>query len=140
MEDLRRVFQLRLPSGDLLPGIAPAAKQAGAFVGARIKAQLEGQATRNIFRYKDFGNRLSTASGFTVYWDSTAHAPYAYNAAQKTFATFDDKRSIEAKTNYVLQHHLGGIMFWQLGDDAPQDGLLQTIHQILQAARSSNAK
>ncbi len=52
-------------------------------------------------------------------------APYAWNVTQKLFATFDDKRSMELKTKYVVDQNLGGIMFWQLGHDTFKDGLLQ---------------
>jgi chitinase len=66
-----------------------------------------------------------------LYWDDVAKAPYAYNAAEKLFATYDDKRSIEAKTRYVLDKKLGGIMFWHLGHDTANDGLVDTINKTL---------
>lgn len=81
--------------------------------------------------YSEFPKRISASTGYSFYWDSTAQAPYAYNATEKTFATFDDKRSVELKTKYVLQHKLGGIMFWQMGHDTPRDGLLETINRTL---------
>jgi chitinase len=86
---------------------------------------------KHFIGYSDFPKRISTNAGYTFYWDSTAQAPYAYNAKEQSFATFDDKRSIELKTRYVLQHKLGGIMFWQLGHDTSKDGLLETINQTL---------
>ena len=58
-------------------------------------------------------------------------APYAYNAKEKIFATFDDKRSIEEKARYVKQQKLGGIMFWQLGEDKANNGLLQVMYDVL---------
>jgi chitinase len=87
---------------------------------------------KDFIGYNQFPARISADSGYVFYWDDVAKAPYAYNAAQKLYATFDDKRSMEAKTKYVLQHNLGGIMFWQLGHDTAKDGLLQTINQTLQ--------
>lgn len=81
--------------------------------------------------YNDFPKRISASAGYNFYWDSTAQAPYAYNAADKTFATFDDKKSVVLKTKYVLKHKLGGIMFWQLGHDTFTDGLLDTINTTL---------
>ena len=79
--------------------------------------------------FRDFDQKLSPAQGYRYYWDSTAQAPYMYNAAEKTFATFDDKRSIELKTKYVLDNKLGGLMFWQLGSDKPEEGLLDQINE-----------
>lgn len=78
--------------------------------------------------YRTFTKALA---GYTTYWDSTAQAPYAYNKDQKLYATFDDKRSIALKTQYVKQHRLGGIMYWELGLDEYRNGLLQTINENL---------
>jgi chitinase len=82
---------------------------------------------KNGVPYRDFESKLSPAQGFTYYWDSTAQAPYMYNASQKLFATFDDQKSIALKTKYVKDNKLGGIMFWQLGSDKPEGGLLDEI-------------
>jgi len=76
-------------------------------------------------------DKFLTAQNYTMYWDSVAQAPYAYNAAEKLYATFDNKRSVELKTKYVMQHKLGGIMFWQLGHDLAKGGLLDVINETL---------
>lgn len=81
--------------------------------------------------YSQFPTRISEKSGYTMYWDDAAQAPYAYNAKDKSFATFDNKQSIAAKTKYVMQRKLGGIMFWQLGHDTANDGLVDTINNTL---------
>lgn len=81
--------------------------------------------------YNQFPEGISEKSGYTMYWDSTAHAPYAYNAAEKSYATFDNIKSMEEKSHYVLKHKLGGIMFWQLGHDSSKDGLLDAINRTL---------
>jgi len=81
--------------------------------------------------FKNFPSTLSKDSGFVFHWDEVTQAPYAYHPDRKLFATFDDKRSVALKAQYVTQHKLGGIMFWQLGSDTYADGLLQTINQNL---------
>lgn len=43
-------------AGRQLPGVAPAAKQAGRYVGQLIRAKLRGQASPAAFRYRDLGN------------------------------------------------------------------------------------
>ena len=43
-------------AGRRLPGVAPAAKQAGRYVGQAIRAKLRGQAAPAPFRYRDLGN------------------------------------------------------------------------------------
>ncbi|MCW3109617.1 MAG: hypothetical protein JWQ09_4123 [Segetibacter sp.] len=80
--------------------------------------------------YKNFKQQLSADSGFVYYWDDIAKAPWLYNAAKKIFVTYDDKRSIELKTKYVIDNKLGGIMFWQLGSDTYKDGLLDVIDKV----------
>lgn len=79
--------------------------------------------------YKDFDKLLSTKAGFIQYWDNKAKAPYAYNAATHTFATFDNLRSVYEKTKYAKAHHLGGVMFWELSGDKPSGGLLDMIYE-----------
>jgi len=77
--------------------------------------------------YKDFPEKLT---GFQFYWDETAKAPYAYNPAQKLFATFDDKKSLGLKTKYVIDEKLDGIMFWELSGDTYKDGLVDAIYNV----------
>jgi NADH dehydrogenase len=43
-------------NGSLLPGVAPAAKQAGAYVGRLIKSRVVGRATPKPFSYADYGS------------------------------------------------------------------------------------
>lgn len=79
---------------------------------------------------KNFESTLAPGSGFISYWDSTAQAAYSYNPAKKLFVTYDDKRSVGLKTQYVIDKGLGGIMFWQLVDDAYDNGLLKAIDAV----------
>lgn len=77
--------------------------------------------------YKNFPTTISPELGYTFYWDDVAKAPYGYNANKKLFATFDDSRSLDLKTQYALDKGLNGIMFWELTLDKPAPGLLQAI-------------
>jgi len=79
------------------------------------------------FPYRSFADTINTANGFTIYWDKTAQAPYAFNPQRKLLATYDDVTSMKLKTQYAQKHKLSGIMFWQLGEDAFSNGLLQAI-------------
>lgn len=96
-----------------------------------VSTENNGLYQQGVFKYfipyKHFDRRLNSDSGFTFYMDSTALAPFAYNSTTKTFFTFDDKRSVTEKMNYVKKMKLGGIMFWELTLDSPVDGLLDTI-------------
>lgn len=82
---------------------------------------------KSFISFSQFHNRLNSDSGFVYYRDAVAQAPYAYNARTKTFATFDDALSVAAKVKYIQQKKLGGIMFWELSLDKPENGLLQVI-------------
>lgn len=81
--------------------------------------------------YKNLNRDSLQREGFISYWDETAKAPYMYAAGKKQLITFDDEKSIMLKTKYVLDNHLGGIMFWQLGEDKQVNGLLDAIDRTL---------
>lgn len=78
--------------------------------------------------FAGFKDYFSDTSGYKYYWDKKAKAPYQYNASKKLFATFDDERSIRAKVKFIRRKKLGGIMFWELVQDAKTDGLLEVMY------------
>jgi len=69
--------------------------------------------------------------GYVYYWDDVAKAPYMYNKTLKKIFSYDNERSISLKTQYAVDKGLSGIMFWQLGDDKPVNGLLYAIDSTL---------
>lgn len=81
------------------------------------------------FGYREFSSQFNATKGFTYQWDEIAKAPTFYNASLKTFATFDDARSLAEKVNYIKHHNLGGIMFWQLTHDSDDNGLVEVINR-----------
>lgn len=81
--------------------------------------------------YAELAAKFVGQQGFIRYWDARAQAPYLWNSATRTFITYDDPQSLEIKTRYVLEHRLGGVMFWELSQD--RDGeLLDVITRNLQ--------
>jgi NADH dehydrogenase len=60
--DLPQVFVIgdtaayKSEGGAMLPGVAPVAKQAGAYVGKLIAARVSGQRAPKPFRYRDYGS------------------------------------------------------------------------------------
>jgi chitinase len=84
--------------------------------------------------YRNFPKELSPANGFQLFWDDVTKAPYAYNSSQKLFATFDDTRSLEVKTKYVLDQKLDGIMFWEISHDSDDNQLVNAIYRIKHAS------
>jgi chitinase len=85
-----------------------------------------GSPVPNAFaRYRDIvGSMLG--QGFTRYWDSSASAPYLYNAQNHQFISYEDPESLALKCTYVQRMHLGGVMFWEYDGDA-SGALLNTI-------------
>lgn len=87
--------------------------------------------------YRDLAAFLFADSGFVLHRDPVAQAPWLYNPVQRLFFTFDDSLSVRLKTLYVLEKHLGGIMFWQLGEDRSGNGLLDAIDDTLKDAEKN---
>lgn len=92
-----------------------------------------GKAVPNA--YAGFGaitaNMLN--QGYVRYWDPIASAPYLYNSDKHIFVSYEDPQSLAAKCRYVLDHKLGGVMFWDYAGD-PAGVLLATINQSLRSA------
>jgi chitinase len=80
--------------------------------------------------YKDFDVTFGSDSGYSVYWDNTAKAPYAYNKSTYTFATFDNLQSASQKTKYAKDRKLAGVMFWELSNDKESGGMLDMIYDV----------
>ncbi|XP_071103530.1 acidic mammalian chitinase-like [Haliotis cracherodii] len=60
---------------------------------------------------------LSLKTGWTRVWDEEQLVPYAYSGDQ--WVGYDDRQSFDFKVQYVIDEHLGGVMFWELSyDDA----------------------
>lgn len=78
--------------------------------------------------YANIRDAMENKNGYVRYWDSIAKAPYLYSATDSVFITYDDTVSVRLKTRYVIDNGLGGIMFWQLGADAGEDGLVDAIY------------
>ncbi len=80
--------------------------------------------------YRQIRSSFETDINFVRYWDSTAMAPYLYNSVDSIFISYDDTISVALKTKFALNKNLGGIMFWQLGNDTKEpDNLLQAIYR-----------
>lgn len=84
--------------------------------------------------YAELANAYFGCEGFARRWDARARASWLWNAATRTFITYEDPQSLRAKMEYVRSHGLGGVMFWELSQD--RDGeLLDTIRVGLQINR-----
>lgn len=83
--------------------------------------------------FNNYATTFTKEKGWNYYWDNKAKAAYWYNEKEKIFATGDDISSVKEKTSYAIKKKLGGIMFWELLQDTPRNGLLDAIYQIKMA-------
>lgn len=126
---LRYLDSLGIPRNKLVIG---AAFYARVFqqVGSTRNGLGQACTFKGFVTYRSFASTFSKANGYAYFWDEAAKAPWYYNAGKKLFATFDDKRSVQSKTQYAINKKLNGIMFWELRQDLPAGGLLDAIHSI----------
>lgn len=63
-------------------------------------------------------NVLLHQQQFDFYWDDNAKVSYALGKnGLNTFLSFDDKRSIAEKAEYVVDQQLGGAIIWEITGD-----------------------
>ena len=85
--------------------------------------------------YNAIKNSYLTLSTCKEYWDDKAKAPYCYDTASRTFISYDNPRSIQAKCDYVVSKGVRGLMWWDYGSDTTGDlikavnGKLTTMKQ-----------
>jgi chitinase len=82
------------------------------------------EAPSTYLPYSNLGSLQN--NGYLRYWDAIAAAPFLYNKDAHIFVSYEDAESLGAKCNYVLEHKLAGVMFWEYSND-PAAVLLQSI-------------
>ena len=80
--------------------------------------------------YGRLAAELVDREGFVRLWDARAQQPYLWNAATRTVICYDDPESLRLKARYVREHGLGGVMFWEYGND-PSGALLDALDGAL---------
>ena len=76
--------------------------------------------------------------GWHAGYDEASQAAYLWNddpasGSCRTFYTYENERSLDAKLQYIRIHSLGGLIVWQSGGDDAARGypMLTRIHQAL---------
>lgn len=80
--------------------------------------------------YTSIKNDYLKRSTARSYWDEKACAPYIYDSATHEVISYDNPNSIKHKCRYVLDNELGGLMFWDYGEDLT-GSLVTAIYQVL---------
>ncbi|MEC0093579.1 glycoside hydrolase family 18 protein [Paenibacillus macquariensis] len=78
--------------------------------------------------FTDLSANYINKNGYTRHWDEEAKAPFLFNGT--SFISYDDEESLEHKCEYVKNHNLAGMMFWEYGCDKTHR-LLDTMHKGL---------
>ena len=79
--------------------------------------------------YNQIRKDFESDKNYKRYWDPIAKAPYLYSKTDSIFITYDDTVSVKLKTDYAIKKKLGGIMFWELGNDTKEkNSLLKAIN------------
>ena len=92
--------------------------------------QLSGGIHIGWSAYHHIRNTFEPDTSFSRYWDDQAKAPFMYRAADSLMLSYDDTVSVALKTQYAIDKGLGGIMFWELGNDTKErGGLLDAIYK-----------
>ena len=79
-----------------------------------------------------------TPAPFTLYRDSASQAPWLFDGV--TFWTFEDPTSIAHKASFARDQHLGGVMIWELGEDATDGALIRAAQAGLRPGGPEDAQ
>lgn len=80
--------------------------------------------------YTSIKNNYLNNPDYTYVYDTRCGVPYLISKDKTVFISFDDVRSIKEKCNYVLDHKIGGVMYWENGCDTTED-LIGAINYVL---------
>jgi chitinase len=84
------------------------------------------ESTGSIIFYRTLISSYLADQGFQRYYDSSALAPYLWNADSAVFISYEDRESILKKMDMLKKKGMGGVMFWEYSDDH-QSQLLNAV-------------
>jgi chitinase len=64
---------------------------------------------------------------FERHWDPVVKSPWLYSAPKKAMVSYEDPQSLKIKARFVRKQKIGGIMIWELNQDAEGFPLLHSI-------------
>jgi chitinase len=111
---VRLFLEAGAPANKLLLGAAFYGRGMNAASPGASGLNQASQPGSNFTRTYDEIVQLSPGE-WTRHWDEAAQAPYLSNPSG--FLSYEDPDSLHRKAAYVLQHGLGGIMFWEYSNN-----------------------
>ncbi|ORX75732.1 glycoside hydrolase [Anaeromyces robustus] len=72
-------------------------------------------------------------NGFKDYYDPDAQASYLFNNDTHVYATYESRSGALPKINFIMEHGLGGLFYWELGRDSklPQYSIVNYVNDII---------
>ena len=71
-----------------------------------------------MFDYADIALNHLTRPGVQSYWSPHAQVPWLFDPATGLFISYDDPTSVGLKAQYTAEKGLGGVMIWEMSNDA----------------------
>lgn len=91
--------------------------------------KVAGSWEAGVIDYKDVITRYENKAGVEVGYDEIAQAAYAYDPSNGDLVTYDNKKSVLAKGEYVRSLGLGGLFAWEI--DADNGDILNAMQEGL---------
>lgn len=91
--------------------------------------KVAGSWEAGVIDYKDVVTRYVDKAGVEVGYDDVAQAAYAYDPSNGDLVTYDNKKSVLAKGEYVRSLGLAGLFAWEI--DADNGDILNAMQEGL---------
>ena len=90
-----------------------------------------GRGSRDDSGLKAYDRTGILPKGYEKQWDDVAMVPYITNDRGELVRGYDNNRSLAAKCQYILDHHLRGGMYWDYASDNSQGDRRMTVYLSL---------
>lgn len=77
---------------------------------------LTGTFETNVYDYGDLKKNYITSTN--VYYDEVAQSPYIFDTVRGHYISFDNKKSVTAKVQMVVNNDYEGVFSWEMSGDS----------------------
>ncbi len=96
-----------------------------------------GTRPGGILYYSDL-ETLFGSQNYVRFFDPETSAAWMYSESQRVAISYEDELSIKAKTDYVREMNLGGVMLNELSFDSDEATLLNNVYDNFYGSRARN--
>ncbi|GAB3518525.1 glycoside hydrolase family 18 protein [Photobacterium alginatilyticum] len=82
------------------------------------------------FMYWDLKRNYTAEQGYQYGYDEASEAPFLWNPQKQVYISFEDKRSVKAKTQWAKEKGLAGVFTWELSGDVDGE-MTEVMYQTL---------